>query len=567
MIQRKRIGDILVDDGLITREQLDAAVAGQKGTREKLGRLLVSTGVVTEEQLLECLGRQLDIDRYAPDRYPLDPTLAEVVSPRLAQQLQLVPLRQQQNLLLVAMPNPTDVAAIDQVERDTGLEVEPVICSETELAQLTGGLYGSSGQFNEMLETFETPEVLAEDDEDRVHEVLSETVTDAATGAPVIRMVNWLISQAIRLRASDIHINPDVEFIRIRFRIDGRLRDMPSPPRAMFLPIVSRLKLLAHMDIATARVPQDGRFTARLDGRDFNLRVSSVPTLYGENLVLRVLASDRGPQTFESLGISPEDEAVINAALARPWGMILACGPTGSGKSTTLSTMLRQLNATESNIMTLEDPVEYRVPRVQQVQINHRAGMSFAHGLRAMLRQDPDVIMVGEIRDAETAAIAVQAAQTGHLVLSTVHTNDAVGAVARLVDMGVPPFLVSSVMVLAISQRLVRRVCRDCGAPTPPPDAAVLASLGLSAATAGGCRRGCGCNVCLDTGYLGRAGLYEFLRLDDELRRLIAQGTPALELTRVATQRGLLSNLARDAGRKVAQGQTTAEEALSAVML
>jgi type IV pilus assembly protein PilB len=567
VIQRKRIGDILVDDGLITREQLDAAVAGQKGTREKLGRLLVSTGVVTEEQLLECLGRQLDIDRYAPDRYPLDPTLAEVVSPRLAQQLQLVPLRQQQNLLLVAMPNPTDVAAIDQVERDTGLEVEPVICSETELAQLTGGLYGSSGQFNEMLETFETPEVLAEDDEDRVHEVLSETVTDAATGAPVIRMVNWLISQAIRLRASDIHINPDVEFIRIRFRIDGRLRDMPSPPRAMFLPIVSRLKLLAHMDIATARVPQDGRFTARLDGRDFNLRVSSVPTLYGENLVLRVLASDRGPQTFESLGISPEDEAVINAALARPWGMILACGPTGSGKSTTLSTMLRQLNATESNIMTLEDPVEYRVPRVQQVQINHRAGMSFAHGLRAMLRQDPDVIMVGEIRDAETAAIAVQAAQTGHLVLSTVHTNDAVGAVARLVDMGVPPFLVSSVMVLAISQRLVRRVCRDCGAPTPPPDAAVLASLGLSAAAAGGCRRGRGCNVCLDTGYLGRAGLYEFLRLDDELRRLIAQGTPALELTRVATQRGLLSNLARDAGRKVAQGQTTAEEAMSAVML
>ncbi len=380
-------------------------------------------------------------------------------------------------------------------------------------------------------------------------------------------MVNWLISQAIRLRASDIHVNPDSDFIRVRFRIDGRLRDMPSPPRAMFLPIVSRLKLLAHMDIATARVPQDGRFTARLDGRDFNLRVSSVPTTYGENLVLRVLASDRGPQTFDNLGIGPDDEAIIRASLGRPWGMILSCGPTGSGKSTTLSTMLRQLNATERNIMTLEDPVEYRIPRVQQVQINHRAGMTFAQGLRAMLRQDPDAIMVGEIRDAETAAIAVQAAQTGHLVLSTVHTNDAVGAIARLVDMGVPPFLVSSVMVLVISQRLVRRVCRDCSVPTPLPSADALASLGISAADAPGCRRGRGCNLCLDTGYLGRTGLYEFLRFDDEMRRLIAQGAPALELSRLAVARGLLSSLSRDAGRKVSQGQTTAEEALSAVML
>jgi type IV pilus assembly protein PilB len=567
VIQRKRIGDILLDAGLISRAQLDAAVVEQEETHERLGILLVRAGVVTEEQVLECLSHQLDIERYSPERYPLDPALADVVPARLAQQLQLVPLRRRHSLLLVAMPNPTDVASIEHVERETGLEVEPVICSETELAQLTGGLYGASGQFNEMLETFETPEVTTEQDDDRVHEVQSETLADAATGAPVVRMVNWLISQAIRLRASDIHITPENEFIRIRFRIDGRLRDMPSPPRTMFLSIVSRVKLLAHMDIASSRVPQDGRFTARLDGRDYNLRASCVPTVFGENLVLRVLATDRGPLALESLGIGPEDEAIIRTGLARPWGMILACGPTGSGKSTTLSTMLRLLNATESNIMTLEDPVEYRLPRIQQVQINHRAGMTFALGLRAMLRQDPDVIMVGEIRDAETAAIAVQAAQTGHLVLSTVHTNDAVGAVARLVDMGVPPFLVSSVMVLAISQRLVRRVCKDCSAPVPPPDGATLDGLQLPASAAAGCRRGRGCNVCLDTGYLGRTGLYEFLRFDDELRRLIAQGVPALELGRTALQRGLLSSLSRDAGRKVAQGITTAEEALSAIML
>ena len=565
MIIRRRIGDILVEDGRISEETLQSALQEQKRTGEKLGKVLVDMEAVTEEQLLESLSNQLQIDRYSPDRYPLEFSMAEIVSSVHAQRLQLVPLRKAGTMLMVAMADPTNIDALEQVERLTGCEVEPVICTETALSQLSSALYGASGDFAELLAGMENLGETAPE-EDSVHEVQPAAQADMADGAPVIRMVNWVISQAVRLRASDIHLSPEKDFVQLRFRIDGQLRDMPSPPMNLFLPMVSRIKLLARMDIALSRIPQDGRFAVRMNETEYSIRASTLPTVHGENVVLRVLSPDAGPASLEGMGMGDDVVALVRSLISRPWGLILACGPTGSGKTTTLYTMLRELSRPDVNIMALEDPAEYRLERIRQVQVNHRAGMTFAQGLRSMLRQDPDIIMVGEIRDSETAHIAVQAALTGHLVLSTIHTNDSIGAVTRLVDMGIPPFLVGSVMQLALSQRLVRRICRSCGADAHAPEPATLQWLGIDPDEPASYRHGKGCNVCMDTGFVGRTGLYETLSFDEELRRCISRGDDASQLSRLAHERDLIHDLRTDAAWKVKQGLTTADEAASAVI-
>ena len=565
MIIRRRIGDILVDGGLISDEILQRALAEQNRTGAKLGKVLIGMEAVTEEQLLDCLATQLQIERYSPDRYPLDLSVAEILPSGQAQRLQLVPLRKEGTMLLVAMPNPTDIDALEQVERLTGCEVEPVICTETALAQLNSALYGTTGDFAQLLAGMESFEETQPED-DSVHDVQPGALANLAEGAPVVRMVNWVISQAVRLRASDIHLSPEKDYVQLRFRIDGQLRDMPSPPMSLFLPMVSRIKLLARMDIAVSRVPQDGRFTVRMEEHEYSIRASTLPTVHGENVVLRVLAPDSGPTSLDAMGMDHGMVEQVRALIHRPWGLILACGPTGSGKTTTLYTMLRELSRPDVNIMALEDPAEYRLPRIRQVQVNHRAGMTFAQGLRSMLRQDPDIIMVGEIRDSETAHIAVQAALTGHLVLSTIHTNDAVGAVTRLEDMGVPPFLVGSVMQLALSQRLVRCICRSCGRAASLPDPAALRWLGIDPAETATYRQGKGCNVCMETGFVGRTGLFETLSFDEDLRRAISRGDDTGELLRQARERGLLHDLRADAANKVKQGVTTAAEAASAVV-
>jgi type IV pilus assembly protein PilB len=385
-----------------------------------------------------------------------------------------------------------------------------------------------------------------------------------AQKAPVIALVNSFISQAIRENASDVHISPQKKYVRVRFRVDGKLYDVPSPPKNMFLPMVSRLKILSHMDIAKSRTPQDGRFSVRIKNKDINIRSSTIPSIYGENVVLRLLDTASSVYSLERLGMSQRDRKKVEAMIARPHGMILSTGPTGSGKSTSLYSILKKLNQPDINIITVEDPVEYRIDNIMQVQLNRKAGMNFADGLRSILRQDPDVIMVGEIRDFETASVAVQAALTGHRVLSTLHTNDAASAVTRLIDMGLEPFLVSSVMAASFAQRLVRKVCSDCITPYNP-SAEILKYWQLEDIESANFVHGKGCLNCMHTGYRGRTGVYEVLVVDEEIQNMILNKTPAHEIMSAAIESGAFTPMRENAIEKVVKGITTFEEAASAV--
>jgi len=385
--------------------------------------------------------------------------------------------------------------------------------------------------------------------------------------APVVRLANSIFTQAIRDGASDIHISPQQNNVQLRFRIDGKLLEVPSPPKSLFLPIIARMKILANMDITISRIPQDGRFTLKVDKKEINVRVSSIPTIHGENIVMRLLDMSGGIYTLDRLGMGAADMEKIESMSHKPYGMMLSTGPTGSGKSTSLYAILSAINKPDINIITLEDPVEYRINNVRQVQLNRKAGMTFASGLRSILRQDPDVIMVGEIRDGETAAISVQAAQTGHRVLSTVHTNDAAGAITRFIDMGVEPFLISSVLLVSFAQRLIRTVCPYCKESYNPPPKA-LAAMGITPQEIKNAtfQRGKGCYQCKNTGYKGRTGLFEVLVNDEMVQDMILRKMSSQEITRAVVDAGKLITLRQDAVKKVLQGITTLEEAESAVM-
>jgi type IV pilus assembly protein PilB len=387
-----------------------------------------------------------------------------------------------------------------------------------------------------------------------------------AEEAPVVRLVNSILSQGVREGASDIHISPEKEHVQIRFRVDGKLHDVPAPPKSMFLPIISRLKILSNMDIALSRIPQDGRFTVKLKNKDINIRASTIPSIHGENLVLRLLDTSSTIYSLDLLGMNDSDRQKLEAMVCKPYGMILSTGPTGSGKSTALYAILKKINQPDINIITVEDPVEYRIEKIRQLQLNRKAGMTFASGLRSILRQDPDVIMVGEIRDSETATIAVQAALTGHRVLSTLHTNDAAGAMTRLMDMSIEPFLVSSVMLVSFAQRLVRKVCVHCRTPhQPTPEA--LRYWRLENVDTSGFITGQGCFNCMQTGYRGRTGIYEVLVIDEMIQDLILKRCSAHEISRVAIEAGNFKTLRDNALEKVVQGITSLEEAASAVLM
>ncbi|MFH1091970.1 MAG: GspE/PulE family protein, partial [Pseudomonadota bacterium] len=440
-------------------------------------------------------------------------------------------------------------------------------CTERDFNDLLGALYGQHARLGEVIE--DMGEMQYERDEEAesapVKDLEVSSLKDLAEEAPVIRLVNSILAQAIRDSASDIHLSPEKDRINLRFRIDGKLHNVPAPPVRMFLPIISRLKILANMDISISRIPQDGRFTIRMDHHDINIRASTMPTIYGENLVLRLLDTSAGVFSLNELGMSDYDLPKINSVLDKPYGMILATGPTGSGKSTTLFSIIKEINRPDVNIITLEDPVEYRVEGVRQIQLNRKAGMTFANGLRSILRQDPDVIMVGEIRDAETAQISVQAALTGHRVFSTVHTNDAAGAITRLLDMGIEPFLASSVLLVSIAQRLVRRVCPSCRKPYDPPKSA-LELFGLESSPDTDYLVGGGCYHCLETGYRGRIGIYEILIIDQAVQELILKKASSRDITRAAVEAGMLHTLKDDAADKIRRGITTFQEAASAIM-
>ncbi len=568
---KKKLGEMLVEAGLLTEEQMRMAIIEHRKADLKLGQYLIRNGILSEALIMDAVSKQLKVEKYQPSRYPIDVVLARLLPADVAQKYQIAPIERSGGLLRLAMTDPTDLQALDTAEVITNLEVEPVMVTEQQINAIISTLYGQYTRLGGVMDSMEEMayERGGEDEPAEapaaVEDVEVSSLKDMAEEAPVVRLVNSILSHAVRERASDIHISPEKDHVQVRFRVDGKLHHVPAPPKSMFLPIVSRLKLLANMDIAVSRIPQDGRFTIQMGKNEINVRASTMPTIYGENLVLRLLDMGQGVYSLHQLGMADDDMAKLEPIVNKPYGMILATGPTGSGKSTTLYAILKQINNPDVHIITLEDPVEYRVTGIRQVQLNRKAGMTFASGLRSILRQDPDVIMVGEIRDAETATIAVQAALTGHRVLSTVHTNDAAGAITRLLDMGIEPFLVSSVMLVSIAQRLVRKICPHCREHYEPSEAA-MALFGIKPEEKHLLMRGKGCFHCMDTGYLGRTGLYEVLVIDDQVEDMILKRFSAREITRTARQAGKLKTLRDDAADKIRAGITTIEEAASAVM-
>ncbi|MHB8090863.1 MAG: GspE/PulE family protein [Syntrophales bacterium] len=568
MIVKKRLGEILIEEGLLTQEQLQSALAEHKKDNLRLGQYLCRQGIIDENQMAEALSRQLKIARYHPSRYPINIDIDGFITIETARKFQIAPLRKKGRLLTIAMVDPLDINALDAVEIEADAEVEAVVCTERELNQLLSGIYGMKSGMSGVLDEMkvETQPAIEKGTEREAEEVNISALKDQADDAPVVRLVNSIFAQAIREGASDIHISPQQASIQLRFRIDGRLHEIPSPPKALLLPIIARIKILAGVDITVSRLPQDGRFTIRMERHEINVRVSTMPTIYGENVVMRLLDMSAGVYTLDRLGMIKTDRDKIETSSKKAYGMILSTGPTGSGKSTSLYAILDEMNSPDINIITLEDPVEYRIENIRQVQLNRKAGMTFASGLRAILRQDPDIIMIGEIRDAETAQISVQAAQTGHRLLSTIHTNDAAGAITRLIDMGIEPFLVSSALLVSFGQRLVRTNCPYCSEPYTPL-ASVLEAWGLDKAENPNFRRGKGCYQCMSTGYKGRTGLFEVLVNDEAIQEMIIKRKSAQEITRAAVEQGRLRTLKEDAVAKILQGITTPEEAASAVMV
>lgn len=506
----------MVEGGLLTQKQLEQALPFQKKSNLKLGQFLVREGIVNESQIVDLVSTQLRIDKYRPDQYTIDVDLANLLPADIAHKYQAAPIEKSGLLLTIAMMDPLDINALDAIEVHTNCEVEAIICTEQHLNQLLNSLYGTYAGIGGVLEDMEEMEIDKVSDEKTsiTEDVEVSSLQGMAEEAPVVRLVNSILSQGVREGASDIHISPEKETVQVRFRVDGRLHEVPAPPKSMFLPIISRLKILANMDIAVSRIPQDGRFTVKMKNKDINIRASTIPSIYGENMVLRLLDTSNSIYSLGRLGMNENDRLRLESMISKPHGMILSTGPTGSGKSTSLYSILKQINQPDINIITVEDPVEYRIDKIRQVQLNSKAGMTFASGLRSILRQDPDVIMVGEIRDSETANIAVQAALTGHRVLSTLHTNDAAGAITRFMDMGIEPFLVASVMVVSFAQRLLRTICPSCKSSYQPSEEA-LQFWGLDNVTEANFQQGQGCFNCMHTGYKGRTGVYEVLVIDD----------------------------------------------------
>ena len=567
MKARKKLGEILVEGGLLTQEQLEKALPYQKKSNLKLGQFLVREGIVSESQIVDLVSSQLKLEKYRPDRFTVDVELAQLLPPEIAHKNQAAPLKQSGLLLTVAMTDPLDINALDTIEVYTNCEVEAVICTEQHLNQLLTTIYGTFAGIGGVLEDMEEMEIdKGPEKTTNLDDVEVSSLQGMAEEAPVVRLVNSILSQGVREGASDIHISPEKKYVQVRFRLDGKLHEVPAPPKHMFLPIISRLKILANMDIAVSRIPQDGRFTVKMKNKDINIRAATIPSIHGENMVLRLLDTSNSIYSLERLGMSDSDRKKIENMIVKPHGMVLSTGPTGSGKSTSLYSILKKINQPDIHIITVEDPVEYRIEKIRQVQLNRKAGMSFASGLRSILRQDPDVIMVGEIRDFETATLAVQAALTGHMVFSTLHTNDAAGAITRFIDMGIEPFLVSSTMSVSFAQRLVRKVCPNC-MTTYNPSREVLKAWGINNKNNANFVQGKGCFNCMHTGYKGRTGVYEVLIIDEEVQDLILKRKSSHEIRQSALRSGKFTSLRENAAEKAIKGITTLEEAASAVLL
>ncbi|MFZ5861708.1 MAG: GspE/PulE family protein [Nitrospirota bacterium] len=546
--KRKKIGEMLLAEGLLTPEQLETALAEQRRHGGRIGAILKGLGFVTEEGIIKTLGRQTGIPHQVLSTVIIDPDVIKRVPELLARRHQAIPLYKKGTTLTLAMVDPLNVVAIDDIARATGLEIQPVVATEQDVMRAIERQYGMTATIQEAVKGLDPAET---------DEPSAAAAERLAEDTPVVKFVTTIITQAVHGGASDIHIEPDVDVLRVRHRLDGILQEVTTAPKGLQGGVLSRIKILADLDISERRVPQDGRIQMKVGERDIDLRVSTLPTIYGEKVVLRILDKRQGIVKLPELGFAPGMFETVQRLVARPHGLLLVTGPTGSGKTTTLCAALNTINTLARNIVTIEDPVEYQLRVINQVQVNAKAGVTFATGLRSILRQDPDVIMVGEIRDRETATIAIQAALTGHLVFSTLHTNDAPSAVARLIDIGVEPYLIASSLIGVVAQRLVRKVCPSCREPAAAPSGVfdgIAPEVGaLSPA------KGAGCSGCRNTGYNGRTALFELLTVTDTLRDLIINRATASAMKAASIQAGYAP--LRTAGlAKAASGMTTLEE-------
>jgi len=626
-IPKKRLGEALVGAGLITPEQLERAVELQRSSGKRIGEVIISMGLLDEDRLGRVLAQELGIP-FVPEReVEVKPEVANLINEQAARRYRAVPIDRRGQTIILAMADPQNVFALDDVAFITGCDVQPIVTTEkgvdraiylayrraspTDFADLQTGVgtqrrsrdpaypgaaipqiatmrapsrpgrmsgpggtaiplpqpptnLGVGGSLGAGAAGAEPPPKSSYDDIEAeisggAFKAAQKSAMEAADEAPIVRLVNQIIDQAIEQGVTDIHVEPDETFFRVRYRVDGMLREVMNRPIELHAPTTSRIKIMASMDISERRLPQDGRIQIRDQKRDVDMRISSIPTIFGEKIALRILDKRRTIAKLDNLGLHPEDLAKFKEAISRPHGIILVTGPTGSGKTTTLTAALRELNTPDKNIVTLEDPVEYQIQGVNQVMINEKAGLTFARGLRAFVRQDPNVIMVGEIRDSETSEIAVRSALTGHLVLSTIHTNDAVGAISRLLDMGIQPFLIASTVLIVISQRLARTLCPKCKIPidlTEGDPVRIALHLDTGSLTV---YEAPGCSSCGGSGYRGRTALFEVFQVTPRVRQLIANGATMQEITREALKAGLRT-LEKDGCEKALQGITSLAE-------
>jgi type IV pilus assembly protein PilB len=546
-----KIGDLLLARGLVTTDQLRSAMQEQETTGQRLGEILLSHGHVKSGDLVDVLSERLNIPKISVQALVADPNVVNMIPVELARKHHLLALFRVQDRLTVAMADPLDMVAIDEIRYKTGLTVNRVIATPEDIEAGIAQFYTVS---------------------DSVERFFGELATgDAESGtsgtgedAPIVRLVQVLLTEAIKQKSSDVHIEPDEGILRVRFRVDGVLREEARPPARLHPSIVARIKVMASMDVSEKRLPQDGRFAMNTADRSVDLRVSTLPTVHGEKVVIRILDQHGWDMSLEHIGMSPKQHRLLREQLRATEGMILVSGPTGSGKTTTVYAALKSVVTPEKNIVTVEDPVEYALSSVNQVQVNEKAGLTFPTCLRALMRQNPDIIMVGEIRDSATAQIAVRAAMTGHLVLSTIHTIDSAAAASRLVDMGTESSLVATALRAVVAQRLVRRLCENCAEPTDPP-ASAMEQLDFDVTSdASSWRRAVGCKKCRGSGYVGQIGVYEVVAVDDTLRNLIAEGHSATRLREYLRETGF-SDLRTQGRALVASGQTTAEEILRVI--
>lgn len=552
-LKHKRLGDILVDSKVITEDQLQYALKVQKTTGKRLGEVLTQEGIVKEEEIIQVLEFQLGIPHMDINKFFINPEVTKLIDEKLARRHTVIPISKTGDTITLAMADPLNIFAIDDVRMTTGLEVKPVISVRKDIESAIDGYYENETA-KRALEEFKKNYEL-EDIENLDQEMLNEI-----NNAPVVKLVNSIVKQAIKSKASDIHIEPFENKVRVRFRIDGDLQEIMTPAKATHSAIVTRIKIMAKMDIVEKRAPQDGRIETNVDGKEVDMRISVLPTVFGEKVVIRLLDRSNFLFSKRQLGFTDVNLERFDKIIKNPNGIILVTGPTGSGKSTTLYTVLKELNEMTKNIITVEDPVEYQLEGVNQVNVNPKVGLTFASGMRSILRQDPDIIMIGEIRDAETAQIAIRASITGHLVLSTMHTNDTASTVARLVDMDVEPYLVSSSIVGVTAQRLVKKICQNCKEEFTA-DEQQKEMLDLNKNDEIKLFRGKGCNSCSNTGYKGRTAIHEIMIVDKETRSLINEGSTIDTIRELSIKNGMVT-LRQNCIELALSGVTTVEEVL-----